>query len=167
MNLMSSVELHLTNSATCTVSPASSSTSAALTINAATGSTVAGSSVAIQASGLQSTAAYTVTVQSTPQVIGSGNAVGGAVNSSVTIPAGLEAGWHTLTFTSTAADGSAVVSKVYFQVSASGTLLATTSTIPAALANTGFDAAPYLASGVLLALAGAVLLLIARRRKTI
>jgi uncharacterized repeat protein (TIGR02543 family) len=140
---------------------------ASLTLGATTGGVVAGSTVAITASGLQSTAAYTVVVQSTPQTIGSGNAVGGAVNSSVTIPAGLEAGWHTLTFTSTAADGSAVESKVYFQVSASGTLLATTSTIPAALANTGFDGVPYLASGVLLALAGAVLLLIARRRKTI
>jgi LPXTG-motif cell wall-anchored protein len=35
------------------------------------------------------------------------------------------------------------------------------------LASTGFDGAPYLASGVLLALVGAALLLIARRRKTI
>jgi len=43
----------------------------------------------------------------------------------------------------------------------------TPSAADAALASTGFDAAPYLASGVLLALAGAVLLLIARRRKTI
>jgi uncharacterized repeat protein (TIGR02543 family) len=144
-----------------------SSASANLTFGATTGQLVAGSTVAVAASGLQTTAPFTVVVQSTPQTIGSGNATGGVVNTSVTLPAGLEAGWHTLTFSSTAADGSVVTSVQYFQVSASGTLLATTSTIPAALANTGFDGVPYLASGVLLALAGAVLLLIARRRMTI
>lgn len=148
-------------------SSSSGSVATALTIGAATGGVVAGSSVAITASGLQTTAAYSVVVQSTPQTIGSGNAVAGAVSSSVTLPSGLEAGWHTLTFTSTAADGSAVESKVYFQVSASGTLLATTSTIPAELANTGFNSAPYLATGAVLAFAGAVLMLFARRRQTI
>jgi LPXTG-motif cell wall-anchored protein len=91
------------------------------------------------------------------------------VNSSVTIPAGLEPGWHTLTFTSTAADGSSVVSKVYFEISATGTLLSNTTTIPAALANTGFDSQKgvYVALGLLiaglLALAG---MQVARRRNS-
>jgi uncharacterized repeat protein (TIGR02543 family) len=141
-----------------------SSASANLTLNASTGQLVAGSTVAVVASGLQPTAPYSVVVQSTPQTIGSGNATAGAVNTSVTLPAGLEAGWHTLTFTSTAADGSAVSSVTYFKVSASGTLLATSSTIPAELANTGFDALPYLATGAMLTLAGATILLFARRR---
>ena len=140
--------------------------SSSLTLNATTGQLVAGSSVSVSASGLQSTAAFTVTVQSTPQTIGTGNAVNGAVNTSVTLPSGLEAGWHTLTFSSTAADGSAVTSVTYFKVSASGTLLATSSTIPAELAQTGFDAAPYLFGGLALALTGGALMLIARRKQS-
>lgn len=147
-------------------SGSSSSVATALTMGAATGGVVAGSSVAITASGLQTTAAYTVVVQSTPQTIGSGNAVAGAVNASVTLPSGLEAGWHTLTFTSTAADGSAVESKVYFKVSSTGTLLSSTTTIPAELASTGLNVAPYLSTGAVLALAGVVLMLFARRRQT-
>ncbi|AXE54037.1 InlB B-repeat-containing protein [Aurantimicrobium sp. MWH-Uga1] len=145
---------------------APSSASVNLTLNATTGQLVAGSTVAIAASGLQSTAAYSLVVQSTPQTIGSGNATAGAVNTSVTLPTGLEAGWHTLTFSSTAADGSAVTSVTYFKVSASGTLLATSSTIPAELAQTGFDAAPYLFGGLALALVGGALMLIARRKQS-
>jgi len=70
------------------------------------------------------------------------------------------AGWNT------AADGSGTVyaDGASYAFSSSTTLYAQWTP---ALASTGFDAAPYLASGVLLALAGAVLLLIARRRKTI
>jgi LPXTG-motif cell wall-anchored protein len=143
-----------------------SATSVNLTLNASTGQLVAGSSVAVVASGLQATAPYTVVVQSTPQTIGSGNAVSGAVNTSVTLPSGLEAGWHTLTFSSTAADGSAISSVTYFKVSSDGTLLATASTIPAELASTGIDAQPYLYGGLALAIVGSALLLIARRKQT-
>lgn len=146
-----------------------SSATANLTLNASTGQLVAGSTVAVAASGLQATAPYTVVVQSTPQTIGSGNASAGAVNTSVTLPAGLEAGWHTLTFSSTAADGSAVTSVTYFKVSASGTLLATSSTIPAELANTGINSATgisLLAGGLSLALVGAEMFMIARRKRS-
>lgn len=141
-----------------------SSATATITLGASTGQLVSGSTVAIVASGLQATAPYEVVVRSTPQTIGNGNAVSGAVNTSVTLPAGLEAGWHSLTFSSTASDGSTVTSVAYFKVSASGTLLATSSTIPAELANTGFDALPFLATGGMLALAGATIMLFARRR---
>jgi hypothetical protein len=141
-----------------------SSATANLTINATTGQLVAGSTVAVAASGLQATVPYTVVVQSTPQTIGSGNATAGAVNTSVTLPSGLEAGWHSLTFTSTGSSGSALTSVTYFKVSASGTLLATASTIPAELASTGFDGLPYLATGGMLALAGVTIMLFARRR---
>ena len=146
-----------------------SSASASMTLNASTGQLVAGSTVAVQASGLQATAPYTVVVQSTPQTIGSGNATAGVVNTSVTLPAGLEAGWHTLTFTSTASDGSTVTSVSYFKVSASGTLLATSSTMPAELANTGINTASgisLLAGGLSLALVGAELFMIARRKRS-
>jgi LPXTG-motif cell wall-anchored protein len=145
------------------------SASANLSLNASTGQLIAGSTVGVSASGLQSTAAYTVTVQSTPQTIGSGNAVSGAVNTSVALPAGLEAGWHTLTFSSTAADGSAMTSVAYFKVSASGTLLATSTTIPAELANTGIDSTNgimFLLGGLSLALIGAEMIMIARRKRS-
>lgn len=145
-----------------------SAASANLTINASTGQLVAGSTVAVVASGLQATAPYEVVVRSTPQTIGTGNAVSGAVNTSVTLPAGLEAGWHSLTFSSTAADGSAMTSVAYFKVSASGTLLATSTTIPAELANTGVDSASailLLAGGLSLALVGAEMFMISRRKR--
>ena len=146
-----------------------SAASANLTLNATTGQLIAGSTVGVSASGLQSTAAYTVTVQSTPQTIGSGNAVSGSVNTNVTLPSGLEAGWHTLTFTSTASNGSAVESKYYFKISASGTLLSTSSNIPAELANTGINAGTgisLLAGGLSLALVGAEMFMIARRKRS-
>ncbi len=141
----------------------STSGSATMTLGASTGSLVAGSSVAVSATGLQSTAAYTVVVQSNPQTIGSGNAVSGAVNTSVTLPSGLEAGWHTLTFTSTAADGSPVSSVLYFKVSASGTLLESSTSIPAELANTGSTLTGILAPATAFILGG--LLLVAMRRR--
>lgn len=149
-----------------TPSPSPAAPSASITLGASQGQLVAGSSVAIVASGLQATAPYTVVVQSTPQTIGSGNAVSGAVNTSVTLPSNLGAGWHTLTFSSTASDGSPMTSVLYFEVSSTGTLLATSSTKPAALANTGFDGTPYLAGGLAIAVVGGSLMLIARRKVT-
>lgn len=150
-------------------SPSVSSAAANISLSATPGQTVAGSSVAVSASGLQSSAPYTVVVQSTPQTIGSGTAVNGAVSTNVTIPSGLEPGWHTLTFSSTAADGSPIVSVTYFKVSASGTLLATANTVPTELANTGINTAAgifLLVGGASLALVGAELLLIARRKRS-
>ena len=162
--------LTVVDSATATLvggsapSPSPGVPSASITLGAAQGQLVAGSSVAIVASGLQATAPYTVVVRSTPQTIGTGNAVSGAVNTSVTLPSNLGAGWHTLTFSSTASDGSPMTSVLYFEVSSTGTLLATSSTKPAALANTGFDAVPFIASGVALMILGAGVMLVARRK---
>jgi uncharacterized repeat protein (TIGR02543 family) len=138
---------------------------ATLTLSASVGELVAGSSVTVSANGLQPTAAYTLVVRSTPQTIASGNAVAGVVNTSGTLPAGLEAGWHTVTFSSTAADGQALSSVVYFKLSASGVLLSSTTTIPAELANTGAPIAQYLGAGVMLFLAGGIVLTVARVRK--
>jgi methionine-rich copper-binding protein CopC len=143
----------------------SSNASASLSLGISTGGVVAGSPVSISASGLQSSAPYTVVVQSTPQTIGSGNAVSGAVNTSVTLPSGLEAGWHTLTFTSTAADGSTITSVTYFKVSSNGTLLSTSSSIPAELANTGMSDITWQLGEITLALIGFGILLFIRQRK--
>jgi hypothetical protein len=142
--------------------------SASLGLTVSRGARIANAPVPVASSGLLPNAPFTVEVHSTPVVIASGTvASDGTVNYTAAIPSGLEAGWHTLIFTSTAADGSSFSTSYYFQVGSDGTLLATTDTVPVELSYTGLNAAPYLASGVLLALAGAVLLLIARRRKTI
>ena len=118
------------------------------------GALVEGATITINANGLQDTAAFDAVLRSTPQTLVAGNAVGGSVNTTVTIPAGLEAGWHTLTFSSTAADGSAFVKVFYFKISDTGVLLATSSTIPAELAFTGLDARGYGGAALLVVIAG-------------
>lgn len=105
-----------------------------------------------------------VMVRPTPRVLSSGTSLGGAVNSSATIPAGLGAGWHTLTFSSTAANGSSVKQVMYFEVSESGRLLAKTSAMPAELAVTGVNQTGYWQIAALLAVFGMAVLAFARRR---
>lgn len=145
--------------------PSTTSPSSSLNMAAGVGDLVAGSTVAIVADGLATTASYEVVLRSTPQTLASGVAVAGAVNTSVTIPAGLEAGWHSLTFTSTAADGTAVSNVLYFEISSTGVLLETTSTKPAALSDTGFSASAYLMLGLMLTLAGVAVLSRSSRRQ--
>lgn len=146
----------------------STTPSASITLGAAQGQLVAGSPVAIVASGLQTTAPYSVTVESNPQLLTPANATAtnGAVNTTVTLPANLGAGWHTLTFRSTAADGSAVTSVLYFEISATGTLLGTSTTKPATLAQTGFEGFPLTAAALALVMLGAGSAVLARRRRT-
>lgn len=144
------------------------SPSASITLGAAQGQLVAGSSVAIAASGLQAAAPYSVIVESNPQLLTPANATAtnGAVNTTVTLPSNLGAGWHTLTFSSTAADGSAVTSVLYFEVSSTGTLLGTSTTKPATLAQTGFDGLPLAATALTLLIVGTGVTLLARRKRT-
>lgn len=146
----------------------STTPSASITLGAAQGQLVAGSPVAIVASGLQTTAPYSVTVESNPQLLTPANATAtnGAVNTTVTLPANLGAGWHTLTFRSTAADGSAVTSVLYFEISATGTLLGTSTTKPAVLAQTGFDGFPLTATALALVMLGAGSAVLSRRKRT-
>ena len=107
-----------------------------LTLNLAIGSQVEGAPGTVTSEGLEEGAAYDLVVRSTPQTLGVGAVpAGGVVTRTVTLPK-LEAGWHSLTFTSTWATGGAAIARVWFQVSASGTLLATSATAPG-LANTG------------------------------
>jgi hypothetical protein len=123
-----------------------------LTIAVAKGQPVAGAPVTVFASGLQAGAAYSVTVRSTPIVIGSGVVLAnGQIATTVNLPAGLAAGSHSITLVSTAANGAAYSSVLYFTVSASGTLLAISNTAPARLAATGVDLmVPSLIAGGLL-----------------
>jgi LPXTG-motif cell wall-anchored protein len=126
------------------------------------GGTVSGSSATATATGLQEGAAYDIVVRSTPQTLASGVVpAGGTVTRTVTLPA-LEAGWHSLTFTSTWNGGGAAVSRVWFEVGADGTLLRTSSTAPA-LADTGAEAAGTLFAAGILLLVGFGLVALRRR----
>lgn len=101
-----------------------------LTLDLELGEQVSGSEATATASGLEEGADYDLVVRSTPQTVGVGTVpTGGTVVRTVTLPT-LEAGWHSLTFTSTWAGGGAAVAKVWFQVSATGTLLAVTYSQP-------------------------------------
>lgn len=115
----------------------------------------------------------TLTVHSTPRSIAMGTVTGGAtVTLSGVLPAGLEAGAHSLVFDGVAQDGSAVSGTVWFTVMRNGTIGAVSLTGPvayteAALAMTGADAVPALAGGLTLAALGALLLLTAGARRRI
>jgi hypothetical protein len=139
-----------------------------ISLNAAIGAPIAGSTATIIVEGLQVDAAWSATLRSTPIVIGTGVVNGaGRIAATVTIPAGLEAGTHSITVLSTAADGSAFSTVVYFTLSASGTLLAI-STSAAELAATGQDLAPslFVAGGLLLAGAAFASITAVRRRRS-
>jgi len=132
----------------------SSGAATPIAIDVAVGQPVAGARVAIVAAGLQPGAAWSATVRSTPVIVGSGSvSADGTIASAVRIPAGLDAGIHSITVTSTRADGSAFAAVLYLRVSATGTLLALYNSNPE-LAATGASPAPAALLGGGLMLAG-------------
>ena len=142
------------------------STSADLGLEVAVGGVVAGSESFYVADGLLVGANWTLTVRSTPQVIASGTVpVNGAIGGLATIPSGLEAGWHSLTLVSTDYAGNSVSKVVWFEISANGTLVATSNTEPSVLAYTGSNIALAAGGAFALLIAGAGVMLVARRRK--
>lgn len=126
-----------------------SPSSVSLVLSTPVGGIVAGSTATITATGLQSAAPYEITLRSEPQLLGSGFASAGAVNATVTIPAGLEAGWHSLTFSSKAANGSAVNEVLYFKISESGALVSSASVLPDELTKTGSTNYGFLMAAVI------------------
>jgi uncharacterized repeat protein (TIGR02543 family) len=102
----------------------------ALAILAQIGDPIADAPVDIQADGLQDQAPYTVTVYSTARILDQGTIAIGRLNTTVRLPSDLEPGWHRLVINSTAADGSPWSETIYFNISASGTLLATVDALP-------------------------------------
>jgi hypothetical protein len=131
------------------------------------GDPVADAPVEIAVEGLLVGSEYTVVVRSTPTTIALGNAsnTGTVSDSSGRMPSGLAAGPHTVTFTGTDADGNAVSRVAYLTVSDAGTVsyLSYTAAESLALAETGFEVAPFGAAALLLLAAGVVLVL--RRRR--
>jgi hypothetical protein len=110
---------------------------ATMTIDSPVGARILGSTLAYSASGMQPSARYEITIRSTPQILSSGVTTNGSISGTTNIPSKLEAGWHTLTFVSTAADGLTFTESMYIKVSSSGILLSTSTDLPADLAHTG------------------------------
>jgi len=117
--------------------PTPSGPVATLDFNLSVGQQVANAPIPYSASGLLPNSNYDITVRSTPQIIAQGTVpAGGTVSGSATIPDGLAPGWHTITFTTTAADGAETKDVVWFKIAGDGTLLATSDVQPAELALT-------------------------------
>lgn len=114
---------------TFTVAP--DPTALELELGAVTGEQVADTDVSFGAAGLKSGSAWSLTVRSTPTVIGSGT-VGptGRITGTATLPAGLETGWHSLTFSSTDAAGGPVDTMTWFEIGSAGELLAVSAVAP-------------------------------------
>lgn len=117
--------------------PAPPAATVTVDLSASVGQSVFGAATPFSASGLLAGSSYDITVRSTPQVIAQGSVpAGGSISGSATIPSNLEPGWHTITFTTTAADGTETKDVVWFKISANGTLLSKSDTVPAELAFT-------------------------------
>lgn len=102
-----------------------------LSLNQPVGSNIADTGADYAAEGLQEGSEWTLTLRSTPQVISQGTVdATGVIGGTATIPAGLEAGWHSLTLTGTDVNGDPISSVVWFELSADGTILAEQTTEP-------------------------------------
>lgn len=145
-------------------------TSVTLNLDAPVGNVVENAPVNYSTTGLQPGSSWNIVLRSTPQTLASGN-VGalGALSGSNVIPSGLEAGWHSITFTGTSLLGGVVTTTVWFEVSHAGVLIAAQDTEPipattATLSYTGFPADMTFLVTVLLMLLGGVLVSIRRIR---
>jgi hypothetical protein len=143
-----------------------------ITLAAANGDQVSGSAVTFSAPTMMPLTDWSLTVQSTPQVIAHGIAgVSGFLTGSAALPAGLEAGWHTLTFLFTDSSGSASSMMYWFKVGAAGELVQQSATAPVAdvamLAATGLDGGDFLPVGSAILVLGLALTLLARRLRTV
>lgn len=138
-----------------------------LNLDLAVGEVVAGSSVTAEASGLLAGSAWNLVLRSTPITLDLGTVGdGGSVLTTVTIPEGLEAGWHSITLTGTSADGVAYERVVRFEIASDGTLASTPvlgEITVVALASTGNNPVLPLGLGVLVLLAGVAAVVVRRQ----
>lgn len=148
----------------------------ALALNTPVGGNIDGAGADYEASGLKEGTEWALTLRSTPTVIASGIATAdGIIAGTALIPAGLEAGWHSITLTGTDVNGNAVNKVVWFEISANGTILAEQDTAPVtpepvvpaepALASTGANIAGALGGGAALLALGGLVMGFARRKE--
>lgn len=128
------------------------------------GSSIASAQVDLGGNSLQPFSPWSAEVHSTTVTIGSGTTdANGSFSYTASLPSGLEAGSHQIVLTGTDQTGKTWTQVVLFTVSASGTITSVTDANGnALLASTGVDPTLPAAGGLLLALAGLVLL---RRRR--
>ncbi|MEY2698546.1 MAG: hypothetical protein RL720_502 [Actinomycetota bacterium] len=150
-----------------------SSPAVSLNLELSTGATVANSVVAYGASGLQNNSSWSLVLRSTPQTLISGTFTSTLLSGSTQIPAGLSAGWHSITFTGVTSSGATISHAVWFEVSSTGTLLQTSGTGPSnpvsseavGLAHTGVSAGSLSPlAGLLLVVMGFAGIYAARKR---
>ncbi|MFM6981625.1 MAG: Ig domain-containing protein [Microbacteriaceae bacterium] len=92
---------------------------------------VVGAPVVIHSSGLAPGAPFTITVRSTPQVVGAGSVNDlGEIGTTIGIPGNLEPGWHSITVDSTSVTGEPSTEVIYFEITESQILESISSTPP-------------------------------------
>lgn len=102
-------------------------------INASIGDEFAEAAISVQSEGMMPNVSYKVVVRSTPQTVASGTTTwSGAIFANFTIPDGLEPGWHSITLTTQAADGSEFEEVSWFEITANGILETLSDTQPSA-----------------------------------
>ncbi len=115
----------------------SSSPAMSLELDIESGDEVANQEVAFGADGLKSGTEWNLIIRSTPQTLASGTFSGTLVTGLAQIPDNLDAGWHSITLTGYAPDGSLISHAVWFKVSESGTLLEVSDEAPDELDDEG------------------------------
>lgn len=141
-----------------------------LVLDRGVGQSINGANADYAAEGLKEGTDWTLTLRSTPQIIAEGVVgVTGIINGVAAIPAGLAAGWHSLTLDGTDVNGNAVSKVVWFELNADGTILAVQDAAPAPapqpeLAKTGSDVAGLAGFALLFAIAGAASMVAVRRK---
>jgi titin len=121
----------------------------------------AGQSVTLVGDGYLPGSTVTLVIYSTPTVLGTVVAdANGKFTATVTVPAGLAAGSHSLVASGVDSSGAVRYLRMNVTVSAAGVATASSG----GLALTGFTAFPFVAGGLLALAAGAGLLTAARRR---
>lgn len=134
-----------------------------------TGAAVANSSIDYAASGLGANTSWSLILRSTPQTLASGTYSSSLLSGSAQFPAGLPAGWHSITLSGFSSTGAVVSHAVWFEVSAAGTLVQSSATEPATsvatpstLAKTGFNVLSMISISGILVMLGTTLLVVRR-----
>lgn len=151
---------------TFTITPTVTAVDLALDVSA--GQEVAGAPSNFEATGLSPGTQWELVLRSTPQILASGiTDPSGSTFGTVTIPSGLEPGWHSLTLSGTSLAGLPVTEVLWFEITATGTLVTTSFTEPAAapLAHTGMSLKEPLALAGVSLVAGLLLLAMYHRRR--
>lgn len=146
----------LTASTVGSASPSGSSTvlDTTIVLPQGIGQPIAGQTVGVTARNLALSTNYSITLRSTPQILEQGITTTTFMDTTVTIPAGLEPGWHSITFSAVRSDGVATEQVGYFKINESGILLQTSAEVPAELAFTAAPQPNQWALGVLLTVIG-------------